>query len=137
MLLEERAYMAGIVDGEGSIGVRRRLRYITPILQVTNTRKDLLEWLVLRCGGAIYVNKEERDGRKQLYSWQTFGRKAQAIIREILPYLVIKRQQAELALTIRQFAMTGKIVMCAADFDRNDRIKARFHVLNRRGTRCP
>lgn len=58
----ERAYLAGILDGEGclSLGGRLNARYITPTVQVTNTRYELLLWLHSRFGGSIYQTKEQR-----------------------------------------------------------------------------
>lgn len=130
--------MAGIVDGEGSIGLRwRQHRYVMPILQVTNTRLDLLEWIANRFIGQIYNNREPREGRKPLFMWQQWGKSSQDTIRLILPYLVIKREQAELALTVRRFKnkVVGQRTMTDADFEANARIALRFRELNRRGTR--
>lgn len=132
------AYMAGIVDGEGNIGVRSNGKYINPILQVTNTRKELLDWIEERFGGCVYANKERRPGRKLLWSWQVWGRSAQALLSLLLPFLVLKGEHAQLAISVPRFEThhVGQSVMTDGDFARNKAIQTQFGILNQRGVPC-
>ena len=51
----EKAYLAGLVDGEGSIVIYRDKRYETfgIKLEIANTDFELLEWVKTRFGGGI------------------------------------------------------------------------------------
>ena len=93
------AYTAGIVDGEGSIGfvrVEQRKRFQL-VVSVTNTNEWLIRWLKFSFGGSIYV--ERRKGKdKDLWFWQVNARKALEFLKLILPYLKLKRPQAELGI---------------------------------------
>ena len=64
----DRAYAAGIIDGEGCISLRGRKvserLYTTPSIEVTNTNRDILVWLQNFFSGGIYLNKDERPTRK-------------------------------------------------------------------------
>lgn len=114
--MHSSAYMAGIVDGEGSICVfpyygsyykhHPYLRY-RPSLSVANTNLTLMEWIVEHFGGSFTAVKRNRDvvdpGRwKQCYHWQVAHQQAAGIIRTILPFLVAKKRQGELFLTFME-----------------------------------
>ncbi len=97
----ELAYLAGIVDGEGSIGItHHKVRKSYSLrLQVANTSNNLMHFLS-RFGGHIYEHKMHSSYHKQRYDWMVIGKKAQEIIRQIAPYIIIKIEQAKIALTI-------------------------------------
>lgn len=137
----EAAYLAGIVDGEGCIGIGRRKKYITVTLQISNTDLALLGWVKDKCGGNIYPVKNSRiDNRKQAYVWSRAGRIARDIIVLIRPYLIVKAAQADIVLGIKRYSpqerdTLGRVkgVMTPADFAENEAIFANVRQLNRRG----
>ena len=103
------AYMAGIMDGEGYISLARRnskrnksgLRYDIQV-GVTNTNKWLLETFRFSFGGSI--SKKRKGYEKSLpssqdcFNWQIGNQQALTAIKTLLPYLRLKRLQAELAI---------------------------------------
>ena len=96
------AYTAGIVDGEGCIGVGRNSRnnrtYFIRIL-VANTDVLLLEWLKQQWGGDIALRKHKNHQNWKPYRcWRISHRRALDFLRQIRPYLIIKQAQADLAL---------------------------------------
>jgi hypothetical protein len=102
----ENAYLAGIIDGEGSIIVRPKKEHkggtITYelIVTVTNTNMALLEWIAERYGDYIYRTGfgSARPNCKQAYHWRVSGPKCGPILEAVFPFLIIKREQAELGL---------------------------------------
>ena len=95
------AYIAGILDGEGSIfleekenkwGKRNQLVH----LSIANTDLDMLEWIKNKLNtGAIHILKPTSLTKKQCYKWQTGSHKVVcAILIKMLPYLKIKRDKA-------------------------------------------
>ena len=97
----EIAYLAGIVDGEGSINIlaKPKTRQIQLRLQVANTSTDLIDWLEEKCGGKVYYHKMHSTYHKQRYDWVVTGKEAKAVIKILLPLLIVKKRQATLALT--------------------------------------
>lgn len=99
-----RAYIAGIIDGEGSIGIHRQhprphgksATYRVKI-HVSNIYLPLLEWLKDLFGGTIYHLSEPRR-RKPCYNWSLMGPPAVDVLRTIYPFLRVKAAQAWLAL---------------------------------------
>jgi hypothetical protein len=109
----EAAYLAGIIDGEGSIVEQRYLRKsdgthrLWYVITVANTEKSLMDWLV-QFGGTIRANKQKVPvafvgqktyfGKKQCYSWRTYRRSEVIdILRATLPFLILKKDKAQQA----------------------------------------
>lgn len=109
----EKGYLAGIIDGEGCIMLARHLgkrgKHVYHLyVSIANTNMALHQWLEQRLPGAGYVRQQhhpETDKRpaanprswKTNYNWIVSGNRVTAVLlREIAPYLIIKRAQAEL-----------------------------------------
>lgn len=102
------AYLAGIVDGEGYIGIKRTTRKdsISPIfherIQVRMIHEPAIKLLADTLGGNYYrESMAQRQGR-QLYCWQASDAIACNILRALLPHLRIKRSNAEAVLALRE-----------------------------------
>lgn len=118
------AYMAGIMDGEGSFSISKvtnhtesgkpYFAYDCKIL-VGNTSVVLMKWLVEHFGGVYRVASSHLSkiagtdkaiakswsgsNFKTCYRWTCEGyRKQQEFLLAVIPYLVIKREQAIVAL---------------------------------------
>ncbi len=94
------AYTAGIIDGEGHIGIGRTKNYFCLRVEVANTSSRLIDFLHLTFGGNVWTGK--RPNRKVYYRWMISTRAADEFLRSISPYLLIKRNQADLALAFRE-----------------------------------
>ncbi|GAI54865.1 unnamed protein product, partial [marine sediment metagenome] len=99
------AYTAGIMDGEGCIGLYKEkaahynLGYNLIVrVQIANTQEWLIRWLQMQFGGYITHQYDERGNRKPLWQWRIAARKAAEFLKLILPYLYLKRSQAEIAI---------------------------------------
>ncbi len=113
------AYTAGIIDGEGCIGIyalkagkrgkdSERI-YHTLRVEVCNAQKGLIEFLFSHFGGSHGAGY--RPNRKPYYKWQITSRSAAEFLDNIYPYLVIKRDQAELVVRFRgSFGNPGKVI---------------------------
>ena len=97
------AYMAGIVDGEGCIAIDRFTNKNLPSycyrlkLRVGNTNRWLIEQLRFSFGGNIKTVKQ-RGNAKEAWEWYLAGENAAYCLKLLLPYLRIKRPQAELGI---------------------------------------
>lgn len=99
----EIAYLAGIIDGEGHIGLSKQKRYNTPRgrLTITNTDSRLLLWLRDKIGGSITTNHADvRTGGKwrKCFIWQVVSRQACEVLKACLPMLIVKREQAQIMI---------------------------------------
>lgn len=106
---ENLAYLAGIIDGEGSIcvdlqraGGSRKHDYYTLRLSIVNTDKNLMEWLVKNFQGTYY-QRTPKPGYKICYTYRIYGHKLAELIEACYPYFIIKKPHADI---IRQFRKT-------------------------------
>lgn len=85
-------YMAGLMDGEGTIGIARadtKGRFRAPYISVTTTTPEIAEWLQSNFGGHVCKQKVYRDHHKPSWSWrlknldQLFN-----LLEGILPYML-------------------------------------------------
>jgi len=95
------AYAAGAIDGEGCIGLHRTGNKSRPSvglrLSVFNTDPRLPYRMQDLFGGNVYVSKRPL-GHKPLHEWVLLSAKAADVLKKVYPYLVIKKEQADIAL---------------------------------------
>jgi len=99
--IEDLAYLAGIIDGEGTIGIyyhKGRNSYRVKIY-VVNTYKPLIDWLGSVFGGFVYQRTHKTWKTK--YEWH-LGEDAMDLLKSLIPYLKIKKEQALTAIEFRE-----------------------------------
>ena len=100
----EWSYLAGIIDGEGTITAecngQDRIR-----VTISSTSTALIDWLIVKIGGHASISNRKRAeeyGHKFCWHWEVTGVKAASLLDGILPHLRIKKRQAQLALLFRE-----------------------------------
>jgi len=96
------AYIAGIIDGEGCIGIYTRGKgkgMLRVTVVVHNTNEWLCQWLRFSHGGSVHQDRRfaERN-HKPCWKWSISGKLALVFLQLIFPYLRLKRLQAEIAI---------------------------------------
>lgn len=137
----ELAWLAGFIDGEGTITIENRLPGGRLVVRVTNTHLASIEE-VARIGG---TRKEKwidqsfsLDGspNKPLFTVRWFGHRALELIKAVRPYLRTKAAQADVAaefmVTIRRGSGGYRRITEDETRLRAD-ARDRIRVLNRRG----
>ena len=95
------AYLAGILDGEGSITIAESPRNVVR-LGIANTNVELMKWL-LSIGGGISECQRKANQKSQTpcYHWQIYSRiDVRSFLAAVVPYMRIKRAKAELAIEV-------------------------------------
>ena len=101
----EKAYIAGIIDGEGSIMLQRfhTNQYPAPCVSITSTTIELLTWLKDTIGYGVIIKKKNYNPEKHKLSYSFVIKQNNAIklLEDIYPYLIIesKRKRAEMIIT--------------------------------------
>lgn len=98
------AYAAGILDGEGSIGLAKakgRMPY--PVVTVDSTDRELLEWLMDSFGGSLVIKKKAQEHHRQAWTWRLKDRAALAFLEALLPYLRINRKIFRAKLLVDEY----------------------------------
>lgn len=93
------AWAAGIVDGEGYIRVEKYKQQRGRV-RVDNTDIRILEKLKEYYGGKIYQNiRKNRPNSKPCWFWVITGIKTIDFIKCIYPYLISKKEQADVIIS--------------------------------------
>lgn len=93
------AWAAGFIDAEGSVGIVRRNRtYLLVRLMAHNSAIKPLQVLKEFFGGNVYTSNPRRLQWKPMHRWEINGEKARLAIERLLPFLIVKRERAELAV---------------------------------------
>lgn len=103
---EELGYIAGILDGEGSISLKRQRsigrRCFGTFIQVTSTNQDILYFLKRKLGGGVYNHSHKysiNHNLKKSWVWHLRQhREIESLLKKLLPYLIIKKKHALLML---------------------------------------
>lgn len=81
------SYMAGLFDGEGYIDLKRKG------IVIANTNHDVIIWLINKFGGSVKMIPE-RGNHNTIWRWKLSTCSCRFLLRQLLPYLIIKRKQA-------------------------------------------
>lgn len=92
---KELAYIAGFIDGEGCIQVTTKG---TLSLVVVNTDIAPLQFIMDIFEGNVSISTRETERRKRAYRWSIKERDTPEVLKTLLPYLIVKRQEAVLAI---------------------------------------
>jgi hypothetical protein len=100
------AYTAGFFDGEGCISItKRKTKTINGysyqlFVSVWSTDEWVIQWLKMQYGGSTLC-RPANGNKKPIYKWCLASNKACPFLSQILPYLNLKRPQAEMALAFQ------------------------------------
>lgn len=96
------AYFAGFFDGEGSICVCKNNNPSLALkVGLENTYYPIIESLQTRFGGKIYDRGRRKAGYQNIHSWNLRKKTdLEQMMLCFLPYLIIKREQAKIALRV-------------------------------------
>ena len=113
------AYCAGVIDSDGTIGVKRNtysMRVVGDSVQPTYSERvcvkqvepQAVRLLKRLFGGSFYLGKPQVANGRPLWVWQVTDLRAAACLRALLPFLRIKRRQAENCLRLREVKEESK-----------------------------
>lgn len=86
----EAAYIAGLIDGEGTITLTRKHRGENRHLAVSisNTETDLLQFVLRAVGaGKITTKRIARAHHTPSYTYAIYNRQALALLEQVIPFL--------------------------------------------------
>lgn len=139
----QMAYFAGLIDGEGCLTVTRQKRNTQPTVtvMVSMTTPEPLRLLKEEFGGSLCEYQRALQ-HKPVWMYRCQAKKAEVLIRAIRPFLIVKAEQADLCLELRDSMSGGGILPRGSHVDAEktaritefrESIVTRMRVLNHRG----
>ncbi len=135
------------MDGEGTFAIVKtfsvqrkpdgsKKRYVVYKLNisVSNTNKEVMEWIALNFGGKPLPGSNEgrKPHYKTRYAWHVTHRdKQKSFILGLLPYLVAKKEQAKIALQfIETYSNEIGVPLDSAVVEKRDQLRKQMQKLN-------
>jgi hypothetical protein len=103
------ARMAAYIDGEGCIAIsstKAKTQACRMQIMIGNTDPRLSQWIIATFGGDVRLTGQGR--KKKFWYWYMSGRKAADLLTECLPYFIMKRDQAEVAIAFQGLVITSR-----------------------------
>lgn len=92
-------YLAGIIDGEGNLGVYPVSSNYKLVFAINNTNKELIDWLKYNYGGIVGGPYHYEDKRAEYWIWNiTKKYDTYRICKLLLPFLIVKREICKLCI---------------------------------------
>jgi LAGLIDADG endonuclease. len=139
-----RGWLAGLLDGEGTITAKHHRRKqgvvnIQPIIVLNNTSLELLRRIkeILRCG-TIQIHSpsytRKHPNRNVVWRLEIKGSFAvYTILKQVYPYLIVKRRHAEIVMKICEENMRAYITNKPANYEYLERLRSELKSLTKRG----
>ncbi len=139
----EKAYLAGLIDGEGYIGLTKtKIKYkanpkfniaIRNHLLIASTNNQVINWLIIKFGGktqSAIINQRS----KPIIKWWINRQDLQLeLLKEVFPYLIIKKEQARLMIEWLEMRLIHRKNKYYTDEDWS--YIEKFKILNKRGVK--
>jgi hypothetical protein len=100
------AYLAGIIDGEGTITlskIHRTSKFRHPVISVSSTSYEILDFIHSHYGGSISNHKIYKIHHKQSWIWKISYDNAIKFLADIYPYLLDKTKRHRTHLLITRY----------------------------------
>lgn len=92
----ELPYVAGFFDGEGCIALtRHRSGQFQFNISLSQKHREVLDRVQETFGGSVYAMR-----LGEYYQWRIGGWKAHGVLVQLMPWLIVKRSQAEVILEV-------------------------------------
>lgn len=135
-------YLSGCVDCDGSISFNRKdVREASPRTAIGSTVLFFVAWLKETFGGNYCPNGGKGKFSKKLFwVWQVNGKEATDILERCLPYLVIKKEEAKLAIKWQKEKLAKILIFSKGqrrwklpnkEIERRKELKRKLEELNR------
>jgi hypothetical protein len=145
----QRAYIAGVVDGEGCISLsktrvkRKTFPFYTYTyhlsLSIGNTNKEIIEYINNVYPSNIYL-QAQCGWKKRAYIWKISDTKLVPFLKKIERYLIIKKKQCVLAKQYFNSITKNKIkgfhqMLDEGEVSKREKFYQKFKLLNKKGTK--
>lgn len=136
---EQRAYLAGLFDGEGTVAVyesssasrgERRPIWVYQV-QITNCSLKVLDHVAAAVGGSVVRKSAGRVNWRQCFVWRLCGDGAATFMEAVLPFAIVKADEIREALRFRELCQPRRHRQTEAELAEKRSIVVRLKELKR------
>jgi hypothetical protein len=112
----ELAYIAGVLDSDGCFTIRvdtwrTRVHGHSPssqeVISIVQCEREAVDLARKLFGGTITIQKQKNEKHRPMFRWRCSTKQAEKACKVLLPYLRIKKRQAEIILESRRIKQRG------------------------------
>jgi hypothetical protein len=101
------AYLAGMLDADGCIQINRKTAYESNnvyalVVSVSQCDNLIPYYLLSKFGGNVFDYTSRNINRKKMARWTIGSFKAKELLEKVLPYLVLKKSRAIVAIKFQE-----------------------------------
>lgn len=100
----EKGYVAGIIDGEGTISLEKDKEFRHPTISVASCTLAILQEIQRICDGGVIASKRTyKAGHSPSWKWSIHYQRAIAILEEVTPFLKEPKKKARAELILKDY----------------------------------
>src|ERR1700685_1044540 len=93
---EIMAYVAGLIDGDGHIGIRKGKEHNLPLIQFHNSYKQASVYLNKLFGGTVAYDRPKKENDRVIWKWMLQGKEGcRNFLDKVSRYLILKQDSAK------------------------------------------
>ena len=93
----------------------------------------MVEWFLARWGGRIQKTRRNNPRWKDSFQWVLTARQAHNFLKEIYPYLVIKKENADLVFILHTQSFKGSRSLAESELTHRRLVHDKIRLLNTKG----
>jgi len=141
----QAAYLAGLIDGEGYIGILKCKKgnkksfssvkdYIyCPVLKIAMTDKPIITWLYQSYGGTFETRKAKGNANES-YCWTMKNARVMDFLQKTYPYMRVKKNEAEIMFKFKNCTNGAGHLLGEENWTKRDELYDQLRQIHRRGT---
>ena len=137
---EIMAYVAGLIDGDGHIGIRKGKEENMPLIQFHNSAKQTSVYLNKLFGGTVACDKPKKESDRVIWKWMLQGKEGcKFFLEKVSKFLVLKQDSANMMIEFLSNPLENKnYYQEGKDLNLNRKIKSFcFDNIERKTSNCP
>lgn len=120
LTVAQAAYLAGIIDGEGYIGITRSKTSVSAKGCKRGVSYRLLVCVKMVNPSALYFAQDvtglgrvkngtprQNPKHRNVFTWEVWSRQAASMLKQLKPYLLVKAEQADCAIRFQSIMRMG------------------------------
>ncbi len=135
------SYAAGLIDGEGYVGIVSAGGSMQVRLKVSMTDKGLPAMRAMKqmYGGLVRPDRQATETNRETHTWSLNGQKAVTLLDRLMPHFLVKRDAVLVALDFQEMVNAadrlpnGKARWTPEMHEQSKMFRARIQEANRRG----
>lgn len=103
--LEEAAYLAGLIDGEGSVMLTNTAgTFRAPMVTISLNELGVLDWVKECVGGGCVIRKSKRqDHHADQFAYSIKNTRAVRLLEQVTPYMRVPKKLARARIIISDY----------------------------------